>query len=200
MSEHLHTHVDEHGNVIEHCHDHHHDVNDITDYNEAVNAYRKTFPNKQRVIDETPDPAVRAMLLRMEQLGIDNAFDRFDKQQPQCNFGLAGICCRICHMGPCRITKKSPRGVCGADADLIVARNLLRAVAAGNRGQPHQADLDKEILVVGFAEAVLIVAGHVEVGHQQLQAAGLRLLAEAQARVVAAVDQLQRLRAPREAH
>ena len=132
MSEHMHTHVDEHGNVIEHCHEHHHhDVNDITDYNEAVNAYRKTFPNKQRVIEETPDPAVKAMLLRMEQLGIDNSFDRFDKQQPQCNFGLAGICCRICHMGPCRITKKSPRGVCGADADLIVARNLLRAVAAG---------------------------------------------------------------------
>ena len=65
MSEHLHTHVDEHGNVIEHCHDHHHDhhhdVNDITDYNEAVNAYRKTFPNKQRVIDETPDPAVKGI-------------------------------------------------------------------------------------------------------------------------------------------
>ena len=93
MSEHMHTHVDEHGNVIEHCHEHHHhDVNDITDYNEAVNAYRKTFPNKQRVIEETPDPAVKAMLLRMEQLGIDNSFDRFDKQQPQCNFGLAGIC------------------------------------------------------------------------------------------------------------
>ena len=129
MSEHTHTHVDENGNVIEHCHCH--DVNDITDYTEAVNAYRKTFPTKQDVIDKTPDPAVREMLLRMEQLGIDNAFDRFDKQQPQCNFGLAGICCRICHMGPCRITKKSPRGVCGADADLIVARNLLRAVAAG---------------------------------------------------------------------
>lgn len=70
------------------------------------------------------------MLLRMEQLGLDTSFDRFDKQQPQCNFGLAGICCRICHMGLCRITKKSPRGVCGADADLIVARNMLRAVAA----------------------------------------------------------------------
>ena len=131
MSEHTHTLIDDHGNVIEQVHDHHHDVNDITDYNDAVNAYRKTFPNKQRVIDETPDPAVKEMLLRMEQLGIDNSFDRFDKQQPQCNFGLAGICCRICHMGPCRITKKSPRGVCGADADLIVARNLLRAVAAG---------------------------------------------------------------------
>ncbi len=34
-------------------------------------------------------------------------------------------------MGPCKITKKSPRGVCGADADLIVARNLLRSVAGG---------------------------------------------------------------------
>jgi carbon-monoxide dehydrogenase catalytic subunit len=34
-------------------------------------------------------------------------------------------------MGPCRITEKSPKGVCGADADLIVARNLLRSAAAG---------------------------------------------------------------------
>lgn len=34
-------------------------------------------------------------------------------------------------MGPCKITPKSPKGVCGADADLIVARNLLRSAAAG---------------------------------------------------------------------
>lgn len=34
-------------------------------------------------------------------------------------------------MGPCKITPKSPRGVCGADADLIVARNLTRAAAGG---------------------------------------------------------------------
>jgi carbon-monoxide dehydrogenase catalytic subunit len=34
-------------------------------------------------------------------------------------------------MGPCRISKKSPLGVCGADADTIVARNFLRAIAAG---------------------------------------------------------------------
>ena len=71
------------------------------------------------------------MLLRMEQLGIDTTFDRFDKQKPQCSFGLAGICCKICNMGPCKITAKAPRGVCGADADLIVARNLLRSAAAG---------------------------------------------------------------------
>ena len=103
----------------------------IRDYMNAVAEYKKTFPSKQDVIDQTPDPAVREMLLRAEQLGIDTTFDRFDKQKPQCNFGLSGVCCKICNMGPCRITAKSPRGVCGADADLVVARNLLRAAAAG---------------------------------------------------------------------
>lgn len=103
----------------------------IRDYMNAVAEYKKTFPSKQDVIDNTPDPAVREMLLRSEQLGIDTAFDRFDKQKPHCSFGLAGICCKICNMGPCKITEKSPRGVCGADADLIVARNLLRSAAAG---------------------------------------------------------------------
>jgi carbon-monoxide dehydrogenase catalytic subunit len=34
-------------------------------------------------------------------------------------------------MGPCRITKKAKLGVCGADVDTIVARNFLRAIAAG---------------------------------------------------------------------
>lgn len=103
----------------------------IRDYMNAVSEYRKTFPSKQDVIGQTPDPAVRDLLLRMEQLGIDTAFDRFDRQKPQCNYGLAGICCKICNMGPCRVTAKAPRGVCGADADLIVARNLLRSAAAG---------------------------------------------------------------------
>ena len=42
-----------------------------------------------------------------------------------------GICCKNCFMGPCKITKKAPRGVCGADADLIVARNMLRSLASG---------------------------------------------------------------------
>lgn len=118
-------------------HAHHHDPEhphvhgDTKDYMSAVNEYRKTFSNKQKVIEQTPDPAVREMLLRMEELGIETVFDRFDSQQPQCNFGIAGTCCKNCFMGPCRITKKAPRGVCGADADLIAARNLLRHLAAG---------------------------------------------------------------------
>ncbi len=89
------------------------------------------FPGKADVIARTPDPAVREMLRHMEQAGIETAFDRFDAQKPLCAFGLNGTCCKNCHMGPCRITPRSPRGVCGADAHLIVARNLLRWTAAG---------------------------------------------------------------------
>ena len=103
----------------------------IRDYNAAVAAYRKTFPTRDEVAEKTPDPAVREMLARAKSLGLETAFDRFDRQKPQCSFGLAGVCCKICNMGPCRVTTKSPRGVCGADADLIVSRNLLRSAAAG---------------------------------------------------------------------
>lgn len=110
---------------------HHHHQDSFDDYNNAVNEYKKSFPSKANVIENTPDPAVRKMLVHMEKQGCETCFGRFDSQKPHCNFGLAGVCCKNCNMGPCRITKKSPRGVCGADADLIVARNLLRWVAAG---------------------------------------------------------------------
>ncbi len=115
----------------------------------AVSDYRKTFPSKQDVLEQTPDPAVREMLLHMEQIGCDTAFDRFDKQQPQCAFGMAGVCCKNCNMGPCKITPKSPRGICGADADLIVARNLLRS-AAGGVAQ-HGAHAREVLLSLKFA-------------------------------------------------
>ncbi|MDR1100605.1 MAG: anaerobic carbon-monoxide dehydrogenase catalytic subunit [Treponema sp.] len=58
--------------------------------------------------------------------------DRRVKQTPQCNFGENGICCRICSMGPCRITPKASRGICGADAHAIAGRNYLRMAAAGS--------------------------------------------------------------------
>ncbi len=92
---------------------------------------KHVFPTKSDVIARTPDPAVREMLQHLEQAGIETPFDRFDAQKPHCGFGLDGTCCKNCHMGPCRITPKSPRGVCGADAHLIVARNILRWTAAG---------------------------------------------------------------------
>ena len=136
---HPHNHPHEYDTVHEHAdwHTHDHDPQHphvhggVNDYMKAVAEYRKTFASKQDVLEQTPDPAVREMMLRLEQLGHDTVFDRFDQQKPQCSFGLGGVCCKICNMGPCKITPKSPRGVCGADADLIVARNLLRSAAAG---------------------------------------------------------------------
>ncbi|WP_425314307.1 anaerobic carbon-monoxide dehydrogenase catalytic subunit [Ruminiclostridium herbifermentans] len=110
---------------------HHHNSSGCNDYATAIAEYRKSFASKKDVIEQTPDPAVKDMLLHMNEKGIETVFDRFDEQKPQCSFGLAGVCCKNCTMGPCKITKKTPRGVCGADADVIVARNLLRSIAAG---------------------------------------------------------------------
>ena len=64
-------------------------------------------------------------------VGATTWADRAKTQTPHCKFGEEGICCRICTMGPCRITPKSPRGICGADANAIAGRNYLRFVAAG---------------------------------------------------------------------
>ncbi|MHC4656024.1 MAG: anaerobic carbon-monoxide dehydrogenase catalytic subunit [Planctomycetota bacterium] len=81
--------------------------------------------------ERSSDKAAQEMIARMAEAGQQNAWDRLETQLPQCGFGKQGICCRICSMGPCRITKKAPLGVCGADADTIVARNFLRMIAAG---------------------------------------------------------------------
>lgn len=80
------------------------------------------------------DPASQDMLDVCQRAGLETAWDRFEKQQPQCGFGELGLCCRNCNMGPCRIDpfgEGASRGVCGATADIIVARNLLRSIAAG---------------------------------------------------------------------
>ena len=54
------------------------------------------------------DPASIAILKKAEADGVDTAFSRMDTQSVQCKFGSQGSCCRICHMGPCRITAKTP--------------------------------------------------------------------------------------------
>jgi carbon-monoxide dehydrogenase catalytic subunit len=74
------------------------------------------------------------MLRKAEQDGVETAWDRLEQQTPHCKFGESGVCCRICTMGPCRISKKAPLGVCGADADVIVARNFGRFLAGGAAG------------------------------------------------------------------
>ena len=65
-------------------------------------------------------------------LPMETSHHRVEGQSTKCGFGLQGVCCRLCSNGPCRITPKAPRGICGATADVIVARNFLRAVASGS--------------------------------------------------------------------
>ena len=87
-------------------------------------------PKRKRTVD----PAALHVLAKTDAAGIETAHDRHGEQEPRCGFGELGICCRICEMGPCRISpfaKGPKRGICGATAATIVARHLIRQVAAG---------------------------------------------------------------------
>ncbi len=78
---------------------------------------------------ESADKPLEAFI---SALPMETSHHRVEKQSTKCGFGLQGVCCRLCANGPCRITPNAPRGICGADADTIVARNFLRAVASGS--------------------------------------------------------------------
>lgn len=100
------------------------------------------------------DKAAQEVIKRMAEAGQQNAWDRLEAQSPQCGFGKQGLCCRICTMGPCRISKKSPLGVCGVDADTIVARNFLRAVAGGTSAHSdHSRSVAQVFLATARGEA-----------------------------------------------
>jgi carbon-monoxide dehydrogenase catalytic subunit len=88
------------------------------------------MPKKRTLSEYSVDPAAQQMLARAEELGLETAFSRADKMVA-CNIGSAGMCCKQCGMGPCRLTKSGEVGVCGATLDTIQARNLARSIAAG---------------------------------------------------------------------
>jgi carbon-monoxide dehydrogenase catalytic subunit len=80
------------------------------------------------------DSASQKMILKACEDNVDISWDRFEKQQPQCSYGLLGLCCRHCSMGPCNINPfgDEPKlGVCGANADTIAARHFGRMTAGG---------------------------------------------------------------------
>ena len=80
------------------------------------------------------DPASEEMLEVTAAREIATAWDRVEAMGAQCKFGSLGLCCRNCVMGPCRISptgKGAKYGVCGATAETIVARNLLKNICVG---------------------------------------------------------------------
>ncbi len=84
------------------------------------------------------DPATQELLARAQQLNIDTVFDRAAQMKP-CAIGIQGICCKNCSMGPCRLPlpkggiegKDTRKGLCGATANTISARNFIRMIAGG---------------------------------------------------------------------
>ncbi len=88
------------------------------------------------------DPSSLSMLEAADQANIKTVWDRYQAQLPQCGFGETGLCCRHCLQGPCRIDPfgEGPQvGICGANADTMVARGLARAIAAGTASHSGHA-------------------------------------------------------------
>ena len=87
------------------------------------------------------EAATEKLLETGKKVGADAWQYRAAKQTPHCKFGEQGVCCRICAMGPCRITPKAPRGICGCDVHGIVGRNYLKFTAGGAAHSDHGREI-----------------------------------------------------------
>jgi carbon-monoxide dehydrogenase catalytic subunit len=87
--------------------------------------------------DRTSCEASIEMLKKAEAGEHSTAFSRTESLK-ECTIGASGICCKVCNMGPCRLTppKKEgdpeKRGICGATPEVVSARNFARMIAAGS--------------------------------------------------------------------
>jgi carbon-monoxide dehydrogenase catalytic subunit len=101
--------------------------------------------------EKSIDKASQELLKIAEREGIDIAWDRYEAMLPQCGFGELGLCCRNCVLGPCRIDpfgEGPQKGVCGATAEIIAARNLIRMIAGGAAAHSdHGRDIAHTLLL-----------------------------------------------------
>lgn len=92
------------------------------------------------------DQAAVRLLERACQIEAETSFARAEASRA-CNIGSAGLCCKNCSMGPCRLIGDTERGVCGATLETIASRNFARAVAAGaSAHSDHGRDLAYTLL------------------------------------------------------
>ncbi|OGW19200.1 MAG: carbon-monoxide dehydrogenase catalytic subunit [Nitrospirae bacterium GWC2_46_6] len=88
---------------------------------------------------------------------LETCFERAEKMKP-CPIGSSGACCKVCHMGPCRLVGKDAeekaRGVCGATLPTVAARNMARMIAGGTAAHSdHARDMAYTLLAVADGEA-----------------------------------------------
>jgi len=105
----------------------------------------------------TIDPAAQEMIDLATAEDVATAFSRAESMRP-CPIGQNGLCCRVCFMGPCRFTTRGDieevRGVCGATAATVVARNFARMVGGGaSAHSDHGRDIAFVLLAVANGEA-----------------------------------------------
>jgi len=110
------------------------------------------------------DPATTDMIEKAASDGCNTVFDRAATMKP-CPIGAVGSCCKICSMGPCRVPlpkgkeetpeeKSKRKGVCGATAETIAARNFARMVAGGAAAHSdHGRSIAEVFLAVAKGEA-----------------------------------------------
>jgi len=92
--------------------------------------------------EKSTDPAVQEMISKAKDMDVTTVWDRYEVMTPQCGFGETGLCCRHCLQGPCRINPfgdEPKTGICGASADVMVARGIDRAIAAGTAAHSGHA-------------------------------------------------------------
>jgi carbon-monoxide dehydrogenase catalytic subunit len=87
---------------------------------------------------------------------LTTCFERAERLKP-CPIGETGACCKVCHMGPCRLVgsnaEEVARGVCGATLPTVAARNLVRMIAAGTAAHSdHARDMVLTLLAVAEGE------------------------------------------------
>ncbi|HOT24001.1 MAG TPA: anaerobic carbon-monoxide dehydrogenase catalytic subunit [Thermoleophilia bacterium] len=87
--------------------------------------------------------SVHTMLEATRAAGEDTVFARMEAQgdlgTKRCSFCERGIRCSLCSQGPCRITERAPRGVCGIDADGMAMRNFLLQNTMGTATYTYHA-------------------------------------------------------------
>lgn len=127
------------------------------------------------------DVASQEMIARATELNVETIFDRALTMK-QCNIGIQGTCCKNCAMGPCRLPlpkggidgKDERKGLCGATANTIAARNFIRMIAGGAAAHSdHGRSVAEVFLSVARKETddyqikdydkLLAVAGHLGV-------------------------------------
>jgi carbon-monoxide dehydrogenase catalytic subunit len=153
----------------------------MADDTKAKVAKKAKAPKLANPEEATIDRASQILIARAQELGIDTVFDRAVNMKP-CAIGTQGTCCKNCSMGPCRLPlpkggiegEDTRKGLCGATANTIAARNFIRMIAGGaaahsdhGRGVAEvflaAARKETDVYKIRDTEKLLAIAPHLNV-------------------------------------